>query len=300
MLLSWAFLLPLLAALGYVGAALSLKRASDLGAGLWHSAFACNVLAGILFQGLLLLGGPGQPLSMWWQPLLLAVLFLTGQILTLFSLQKGDVSVATPVLGLKIILVALFTTLLIGQSLSPALWAAAVLSTAGIAALNHTGARKAGAASKAKAKTTILSAGGAAICYAMCDVLLQKWAPAWGGGRFLPLAMGMMGLLSLGMMRLFPSPLLALPRPALRWLGGGGVVFVLQSMLFATVIAHWGQATASNVIYSSRGLWSVVAVALLGQWFRSSEQSLGGAILRWRLGGAALMFTAILLVLQGG
>lgn len=296
MLFSWAFALPLLAALGYVAAALSLKRAADLGVGLWHSAFACNVLAGILFQGLLVLGGAGQPLAMWWQPLLLAVLFLTGQVLTLFSLQKGDVSVATPVLGLKIVLVALFTTLLIGQSLAWTMWLAAILSTLGIAVLNHTGAHKLGGASGAK--TTILSAGGAAICYALCDVLLQKWAPAWGAGRFLPLAMGMMGLLSLGMARLFPSPLLALPRPALRWLGGGGVVFVSQSMLFAMVVAHWGQAAASNVIYSSRGLWSVAAVALLGHWFGSTEKALGPSILRWRLGGAILMFTAILLVLR--
>lgn len=293
---SWAFILPLLAALGYVGGALSLKRASELGVGLWHSAFACNVLAGLLFQGLLLLGGPGQPLAMWWQPLLLASLFLCGQILTLFSLQKGDVSVATPVLGLKIILVALFSTLLIGQSLGWALWLAAILSTVGIAVLNHTGAHKDGG--RARATTTILSAGGAAACYALCDVLLQKWAGAWGAGRFLPLAMGMMGLLSLALVRLFPSPLLALPRPALRWLGGGGVVFVLQSMLFSMVIAHFGTATASNVIYSSRGVWSVVAVALLGHWFRSPEKALGGSILRWRLGGAALMFAAILLVLR--
>ncbi len=295
MVSSWAFALPLVAALGYVAGALSLKRACELGVGLWHLAFACNVLAGLLFQGLLVLGGHSQPLVMLWQPLLVAVLFLAGQILTLLSLHGGDVSVATPVLGLKIILVALFTTVLIGQALSYPLWAAAILSTTGIAVLNHTGAHKVGA--RAKATTTILSAGGAATCYALCDVLLQKWAPVWGAGRFLPLAMGTMGLLSLGLMRLFPSPLLALPRPALRWLCGGGIVFVLQSMLFSMVVAHFGTATASNVIYSSRGLWSVVAVALLGHWFHSPEKALPASILRWRLGGAILMFTAITLVL---
>lgn len=36
-----------------------------------------------------------------------------GQIWTLFSLQRGDVSIATPVLGVKILLVALFTTLVL-------------------------------------------------------------------------------------------------------------------------------------------------------------------------------------------
>jgi drug/metabolite transporter (DMT)-like permease len=293
MVLSWSFFLPLLAAFGYVAAALSLKRASDLGAGLWHSAFVSNVLAGILFQGLLLLGGPGQPIEMWWQPLFLALLFLVGQILSLLSLQKGDVSIATPVLGLKILLVALFTTLLIEQKLGWPLWMAAILSTCGIAALNNSGAHRVGA----RATATILSAGGAAVCYALCDVLLQKWSPAWGAGRLLPMVAAIMGGLSLGLVRLFPTPLLALGRPALAWLVGGGIIFAAQSMLFATVVATFGQATASNVIYSSRGLWSVAAVALLGGWFASTETTLGPSILRWRLAGAALMFAAVLLVL---
>jgi drug/metabolite transporter (DMT)-like permease len=293
MVSSWAFFLPLLAAFGYVFAALSLKRASDLGAGLWHSAFVSNVLAGLVFQSLLFFGGTWPPLSLWWQPLVGAALFLSGQILTLSSLQRGDVSIATPVLGLKIVFVAVFTTVVIGEPLGWALWLAAILSTLGIATLNYSGAHKVGA----RATMTILCAGGAAMSYAMLDVLLQKWSPVWGMGRILPLTMGLMGLFSLGLCRLFPSPLLSLPRPALRWLFGGGLVFVLQSMLFATVIASFGQATASNVIYSSRGLWSIVAISLLGHWFSSTEKELGRSILRWRLAGALLMFVAILLVL---
>lgn len=289
----WTLILPLAAALFYAAAALSLKRSAELGAGLWHSAFVSNLLTALAFQGLLIFGGRWQPLALWWQPLAAAILFVSGQIWTLVSLQTGDVSIATPVLGLKIILVATFTTLLLGQGLSWQLWLAAGLTTCGIASLNHSGADRVGANSTA----TILSAGVAAASFALFDVLVQKWSPAWGVGRFLPLTIGLVGMLSFALVPLFPSPLGRLPRPAWRWLGFGGGLFAVQAFLFISGIARFGGATASNVIYSSRGLWSIVAVALVGHWFHSSETILGSSVLRWRLFGATLMFTGIVLVL---
>lgn len=289
---SWLLLLPLAAAFTYVAAVLSLKRSAELGAGLWHSAFVSNLLAALIFQGLLVFGGEWQPPTSWWQPLLVALLFLSGQIWTLFALQQGDVSIATPVLGIKIILVAVFTTLFLSQRLPWPLWLAAVLSTSGIASLNYSGAHKVGS----NATLTILSAGAAAVSYALFDVLVQKWSPAWGIGRFLPLTIGLVGLLSLPLVSFFPMPLRSLPRPTLLWLSCGGALFAVQSLFFVSGIAHFGQATVSNVIYSSRGVWSVIAVALVGHWFHSSEKNLGAKVLRWRLVGAALMFSAILLV----
>lgn len=289
----WSLLLPLCAALAYVVAVLSLKRAAELGAGVWHSSVVANLLTALAFQGLLVLGGQWQPLAMWWKPLVVALLFLSGQIWTLVSLQRGDVSIATPVLGLKIILVAVFTTLLLEQGLSWQLWLAAALGTIGIASLNLSGANVAGT----KAGATIASAGCAAVSFALFDVLVQKWSPVWGIGRFLPLTMGLLGVLSLAVIPLFPAPLRDLPRPARRWIVGGGSLFALQSLLFVSGIAHFGAATASNVIYSSRGVWSIVAVALFGHWFHSAEKELGVAVLRRRFFGAALMFTAIVLVL---
>jgi hypothetical protein len=58
-------------------------------------------------------------------------------------------------------------------------------------------------------------------------------------------------------------------------------------------------ATAANVLYSSRGLWSVVAVWAIGHWFSNREQHLGAAVLRWRLAGALLMLVAVVLVVAG-
>jgi drug/metabolite transporter (DMT)-like permease len=121
--------LPVAAAFFYVCSALSLKRASELGAGVWHSVFVSNIVAGLFFQGLLIFGGTFPPLSLWWQPLLVAFLFISGQIWNMLALQKGDVSIVTPVMGVKILLVAVFTTVLVTQGLPWQLWLAAALST---------------------------------------------------------------------------------------------------------------------------------------------------------------------------
>lgn len=289
----WPFALPLIAALTYVAAAVTLKRSAELGAGLWPSTVVANLMAAVVFQALLAWGGTWPPLALWWQPLLVATLFLSGQVWTLFSLQRGDVSVATPILGLKVVLVAVLTTLILAHGLSWQLWLAAALSSAGIASLNHAKAHRAGSNPTA----TIVSAAVAATSFALFDVLVQKWSPAWGIGRFLPLTIGMVGLISLALVPVFWRDLRTLSRPATRWLRAGSLLFALQSILFVSSIAHFGQATAANVLYSSRGVWSVVVVALLGHWFQSSEKSLGGTILGWRFFGATLMLTAIVLVL---
>jgi drug/metabolite transporter (DMT)-like permease len=290
---AWIYILPFAAALAYVVSALSLKRSADLGAGLWHTTFVSNIVAAFGFQVLLVFGGHWQPLAQWWQPFVVALLFVSGQVWALLALQRGDVSISTPVLGLKVILVAGFTTLILAQKLSWQMWLAAVLTTSGIACLNHSGAHKAGS----NATGTIVAAGLAAASFALFDVLVQKWSPVWGLGRFLPLMVAMTGILTLGLIPLFPSPIRSLPAQTRRWLLVGGSLFAFQSILLVSSIARYGQATPANVIYSSRGLWSILAVAFLGHWFHSTESHLGGSIMRWRFLGASLMFAAIVLVL---
>src|SRR6185503_11477207 len=109
--------LPLTAALLYVFGALLVKRSGDFGVGVWRTAFISNLTSAMIFQLLLPLGGPFHPERLW-QPALLGAVFLVAQLLNYLALERGDVSVATPVLGLKIILVALFTTLLLAQGIS--------------------------------------------------------------------------------------------------------------------------------------------------------------------------------------
>lgn len=288
-------LLPLLAAFAYVAGALLVKRAGDLGANIWQIVRVCNYATALIFVPLTLLGGTIPSWKLLWQPALIALLFFIGQILSLLALKVGDVSVTTPVLGVKIPLVALFITVIIGERISTVLWCAAFLSCAAIVLLNFTRAEP-----HHRVGLTIFLAAVAAAAYALFDVLVQKWSPAWGAGRFLPILMAFVALFSLPL-QLFGGALRqrtdVLSTSAGRWLIGGAACFALQVGMFVSSIAFYGNAAVANVLYSSRGLWSVLAVWLVGHWFENRERHYGSRVLAWRCVGAILLMAAIVIVL---
>jgi drug/metabolite transporter (DMT)-like permease len=280
-------ILPSCSALVYVFAALFLKRAAELGADVWRSTRVCNFTAALVFAPLLWCGGTIPSPSALWQPALVALLFVAGQVLTVLSLRIGDVSVATPVMGLKIIFVAFLTTLLVKEPLTARLWIAAALSSAAIAMLNFRPGQP-----HDRTSLTILLAAAAALCYACFDVLVQKWSPAWGPGRYLPITMFIAAGYTLLLPRGAPVP----SPPAVRWMLAGAVCLAVQALMLVTSIALYAQATTANVMYSARGMWSIVIVWLAGSWFGNTERSRGGRVFLWRLLGAACLLGAILIV----
>ncbi len=254
-----------------------MKRAADLGADVWRTTRVINYTTALLSLALWMLGGTIPSASLWWQPAAAGMFFFAGQILTLLALSTGDVSVATPVLGVKILLVALLTAVLIGDPIGPRLWTAAALSSAAIALLNI---RKGGTGAQPHTRvgTTIALAALGATAYACFDVLVQKWSPVWGTGRFVPIAMACAAAYSFPLRR-FDAPRRAPSEqtsPAYtRWLIGGAVCFAVQGLMFISSVSIYRQATSANVLYSSRGLWSVIAVWGIGHWFTNREQHLG-------------------------
>lgn len=285
-------LYPLLAALLYAFGAMVLKRSSELGIGLWRTTFVANAIVAVLFSLLWLL--PGQPIdrNLLWQPGIIAMCLFVGQISQFIALEKGDVSVAVPVFGLKVILVAFLTPFLVGETVGLKLWAAALLSVLGIALLNKKDQGK----SPRGLGITLAAGGVGAVCFAIFDVLVQKWGPAWGAPRLLPCIFWINALLSCGLVFRFSAPLTAIPKAGWAWLSGGSVLLGTQSIIFVSTVAVYGKATSANIVYASRGLLSVALVWLVGHWFANQEQHLGGAVLRWRLAGALLMMSAIVLV----
>jgi drug/metabolite transporter (DMT)-like permease len=285
-------LLPLLSSLLYVAGALFVKQAAGHGVGLWRTTFIANLVAALMFAPLWLLGGDLPAWHLWWQPACVALLFLSGQMNSFLAIERGDVSVATPVLGIKVVLVAIFAALVLREALGLTLWIAAICSSTGIAFLN----RGNPAQPHQRVGSTILLSLLAAASYALFDILVQKWSPAWGAGRFLPVMMGFVALYSFGLIPFFHAPLSAIERPAWRPLLLGGFFIALQGIILITTLAIFGDATAVNVVYSSRGLWSVLAVWWLGHWFENREHERGTAVLRGRLIGALLLAAAVVLL----
>jgi drug/metabolite transporter (DMT)-like permease len=236
---------------------------------------------------------PEEP-SAWLQPAATALVFLGGQLLGFLAIQRGDVSVATPVMGVKVVLVAVFVLLLLGERAPAPLWIAAVLSSLGIAFLGRTGSGPAAG----RVAPALVFGGLTAAAFALFDVLVQKWAPGWGGaGRFLPVMMGFVSLYTLVLVALLRGAVGTAPPGARRPLLLGGLLMAVQAVLLIGSLATFSKATSINIVYSARGLWSVLAVWGVGHWFGNTEHQSGPAVFRARLVGAVLLLAAIALVL---
>ena len=164
-------------------------------------------------------GGEIPSWELLYQPALVAVVFMVGQILMIMALGGGDVSVATPVLGTKILIVAGFQAALTAEPVPPAMWGAAALATGAVALLSSKGESK-----HQRIGFTIVTSFLCGASFALFDVLVQKWSPAWGIGRFLPFLFVFATLYTLAFLPFLKSPLTRIPGPSWRWLGPGAVL----------------------------------------------------------------------------
>ena len=284
-------LFPLASSILYVIAALFLKQAAAKGIDIWRTAFVCNAATSILFLILWPLGGEPIQGHLLWQPLVVALFFVLAQLLSFLAFKIGDVSVAIPVMGSKVILVALFTTILGVGSVPASLWIAAVLSAVGIAFLNQKGQSR-----HEHVLRTVWLALAAAASYAIFDVLVMSWAPQWGVGRFLPLVMIMSALLSITFLPFSKKQQSDENRRSHRPLYFGAFFIALQALILVSALGIYGEATAINIIYSTRGLWSILAVWFFGHWFANTERTQGGTVFKARLIGAICLSAALVLV----
>ncbi|MFZ5496280.1 MAG: EamA/RhaT family transporter [Verrucomicrobiota bacterium] len=294
MSISWHLLIPLACAFTYVVAALMFKRAAELGVGVWRTTFVANWTIALVFLPYWLLAGrPVAAPALYWQPAVTAAFFLLGQASIFLALKHGDVTVTTPVMGSKVVMVALFTVSLRAGEMPLRWWIGAGLSAAAVLLL-HVGE---GRGAHRRLGLTVLLAWLSASSYGLGDVFIQKWAPAWGFAAFGPAMFGWAALYSLALIPAFSAPLRAMDGRAWRWVGAGSALMAVNNAGIVLAIGVWGGATAVNIVYSARGLVSIAAVWVIGHWFHSQEQHLAPAVLRARLVGAVLMLAAIVMVL---
>jgi len=286
-------LIPLACALGYVVSMLALKRAGDFGVGVWRTTFWANWATALLFlPWWLWRGWAPVPLALIWQPAVVAVIFLLAQVCIFLAITRGDVSVAAPVMGVKVILVALFSSVLGVGQVPLAWWIGAGLSALAVALLNLGGGLR-----RRRTGSTVLLALGSALLFSLSDVHVQKWAPAWGPGNFFPPMFTLVGIYSFGLLAFARGGLRGLAPGAWRWVGLGAGCNALTNSGIALTLGIWGNATAVNIVYSLRGLFSVVLVWSVGHWFANTERQAGRGVLLARLTGAVAMLAAIGLVL---
>lgn len=254
--------------------------------------FVTNWVMAIAYLPLIRFAGGRFTESCVWDAAWAGTAFFTGQIFTFLALVKGDASVATPVMGTKVILVALLTVLLLHEPVPVQWWIAAFLTTVAAGLLG-----RANRGAKRNQTFTIASAFLSASAFAYTDVACQKWVPVYGFSRFIPAMFLSTAVLSFGLIPIFRGSLRQLPARTWRWLLSGAIILALQALAMAYVIGIYGHATVVNIVYSSRGMWSVLLVWFAGQWFENNEKSEHGhGVMATRFAGAGLILTAIFVV----
>lgn len=290
------YLNPLVAALLFALASLSLKRGIMEGAGAVRSVYITNVTFFLCLLPLWWIFPVPIPQALLWAPALAGLAAFVGGLCQFMALKLGDVSVATPLLGGKVLFVALFSTLILGNILPLSWWAGAILAGLGIFFLGQPTGRNLGAGSIGR---TILLSLCSVSAFALMDILIAGWGKAFGFQRFVVVQQAVCFLLSLFLIPFFSEPLRRMRRSCWPWLIGGSIVVVAQFYILNWTISEYQNPTAVNIFYSSRGIWSVLLVWMVGPWFGNLERGHGWGGF-WRRGlGASLLFAAICLVIMG-
>ncbi len=269
-----------------------MKRTGQWQIDIWRVSFVCNVSSAVAFQPFWFLADALPGWELWWQPAAVAALYVVGQVLTLTSLAQGEISVSAPVLGLKIVFVPIFLWMLGAGLLPVTTWLACLGATLAVVLLNTTDSRS----GRGKVLFSIVTATSGAAAFAMFDVCVQLWSANWGRGAFLPVMFIMSTAMSLIMIPYFKQPLRAIPANAWPTLLGAAFFIAAQALAIVASVAFWEQVAVSNVVYSSRGLWSLLAVWLLGRYLQVTDSGLTPRVLMMRTCGAVLLLASIALL----
>ena len=284
---------PLICAFIFALASLSLKRGLIEGAGATRSIFVTNICFFFALLPLWWVFPTAIEPSLLWAPAAAGVVSFLGGLFQMTALKVGDVSVATPLLGGKVLFVALFSTLILGNVLPFSWWIGAVMAGAGVYFLGQVPDTP---KSSNRLGLTILLSVLSVSSFAMMDILIAGWGAAFGFQRFVVLQQVVTIFMSIGLIPFFKDSLSKTPNRCWPWLIAGSLLIVLQFYILNLTISTYKNPTAINIFYSSRGIWSVFLVIAVGPVFGNFERGHGWPILWRRILGSILLFAAICLV----
>lgn len=271
------------------------KRAFESGARSMQVATLGSLSLPLSFLPILLISGAGANWDTVAWPLLTGLVASVGISLVYLGLRFGDASVQGPLAGSKAIFVAFYTSVLLVDPIGWRLWLGALLTTAGILWIGLPELRR----SRHRVGAMLMGLGSAA-AFGFSDKLVEIHAPAFGPEPFVQIVLSVQALVTVALGWLLGAWRTKVPRSAWGWVISGAVLLGLQGGLFGLMLARHGDATSLNIIYATRGLWTVVLVGAVGKHLGSRERHEAGPRLIHRFCGAILLFAAVVLVLLTG
>jgi drug/metabolite transporter (DMT)-like permease len=277
-----------LAAFGYALAATLSKFVLAKGVGILRINFVMNWVFVAVFAFLLFRHEGAVPWGQLHTPVLTGSLFFLGQVFTFAAIRFGDVSLQTPIMGTKAVFAVILAVVLGTETINTSMAVAAVVSMLGVAFLGFSGD------GVERVGRTLTLALLSSFFFAGSDTMVGFYASDFGVPLFLFLAILVNALLSTCLVPFFSASIFEIPRSSWPLLLLASLLMAGQAVLLNTTLGTYQNVAAINVIYSTRGLWSVVLGALslrflLGQKGSASSQR----IFILRMTGALLMCAAI-------
>lgn len=275
---------------------MSAKQAIVRGASPWTGTFWGNQWLAIFWVLVAVVRGSLCEFDMWLPAAIIGALFVLGQLLTYLAFQVGDVSVATPVFGIKVIVVATLQSLFAGEVISGRIWIAGIMATSGVVLIQWVDS---GATKRDRRKTmlSILIAGLAAFTLSLFDVSLQAWAKDVNTYDFMPVMFGFVGLFSLVLLPKVDSVSHLKTTKSFRWMLSATILMAMQAFSMCFSLAEFGDAARINIVYALRGLWGVLLAWALAKRLQTGEAELPRIVMVRRLAGAGLLTGAVLIAI---
>jgi drug/metabolite transporter (DMT)-like permease len=288
-----AYTLALLAGLIYALGAIAGKKALELGCGQVRAVILSNLILSFCFIPHLFLS-PGWPsLSELGTGAFLGSIFLLAQALLFRALRAGDATMVSPLMGIKSILVGFFLVILgfSNSPIPPSTWLAAGLTALAVALIGWP-ARHQGS----KSGRGIVLAIASAASFSLLDSMVPHFSHQTDPIRMLFCIFGTLGLLTLFLLPWKEESIFCRKKTGDRWVWISGILIAIQAVLMSTAIACYRVPTEVNVVYSSRGLWTILLIAWLGNRFGLIEGDLSPWVKARRLVGSILLGICILLI----
>jgi drug/metabolite transporter (DMT)-like permease len=299
-------LFPLFSSIVFVVGMIYAKNAIARGSSPWTGTFLANFWLAVSWGIFALITGRFLPVAVWWQAALVAASFVLGQVLTYLAYKHGDVSVATPIFGVKVIMVALMVSAWANEEIPGRVWIGAVLATVGVGFV-QSGTRSPTATAQHDLRKTILTivlALGAAVCMSLFDVGLQAWVfrqpnPAVLATKFLPTVFVATGLFSCAVLPWADRPSRLASLGTTKPIVIGTLLMAANALSMSWSLSAYGDATRINIVYALRGLWAVALAWALARFFGGQESHHSARVMLLRLFGAALLTASVLVALMG-
>ena len=237
-----------LAALMYAAGSLFTKRSMAEGANRRRVIAVTNIAMALWALPLFFLSRGSFDLSSWFIAIAAGGALFAGRILSVNALQIGDLSLVGPLLGIKTLLVGLFSFLTGQIEMTPQLWIAVTFASLAVILL-----QRSPTAHKKKSRRAVLYAAGASILFAMTDILVVEAGDSLGIGWLSPTVFMTLALLVPLLGKLPPEP-----PSAKKPLCLGAVIMGFQTFFVILLIGITGNAVLINIVYSTRALWTVL------------------------------------------